>query len=177
MIRPTLLFICLTLCAAGAHAERADRDKPVNIEADRATADDAKQVHVFEGNVVLTQGTLVIKTDKLVVAQDNAGYQHGTATGGPNGLAYFKQKREGRDEYMEGVADRIEHNARSEKSEFFGHAWIKSGQDEVKGQYIIYDAKTDRYTVTNGPNGTVLPSGSQSQERVRAVIHPKNQTP
>ena len=155
-----------------AHAERADRDKPINLDADKITVDDAKRTHVFEGNVQLTQGTLVIKADKIVVSQDANGYQVGVATGGPGGLARFRQKREARDEYIDGEADRIENDAKAEKSELFGHAKMRSGQDEVRGQYISYDGKTENYLVSNGPNGTTAPGAKA--ERVHAVIQPKN---
>lgn len=162
----------LLLGISSAHAEKADREKPVNLESDRVFVDDAKKTHTFEGNVVLTQGTLVIKADKLVVVEDGGGFQKGTATGGPNGLAWFKQKREGKNEYVEGEAERIEHDSKTERSEFFNKAHVKSGNDDVRGQYIIYDAKAENYTVTNGPNGTV----SQGKpDRVRAVIQPRSQ--
>jgi lipopolysaccharide export system protein LptA len=76
------------------------------------------------------------------------------------------------DEYIEGEAERIEHDAKAEKTEFFGRARVKSGLDEVRGQFISYDARTEQYVVTSGPNGTRAPSGSR--ERVRAVIQPRN---
>jgi len=167
-----LLPLFAFLVSTAVHAERADREKPVNLDADKITVDDARKVHVFEGNVQLTQGTLIIKADKIVVTQDANGYQAGVATGGPGGLARFKQKREGRDEYIEGEADRIENNAKTEKSELFGHAKMRSGLDEVRGQYIAYDGKTENYIVTSGPSGTVLQGGKG--ERVHAVIQPKN---
>ena len=56
-----LLCCALLALAATAGAEKADRDKPVNLEADRVTVDDAKQLATFEGNVVLTQGTLAAR--------------------------------------------------------------------------------------------------------------------
>ena len=67
---PLALAALLSLAAAPSHAERADRGKPVNIEADRVTVDDKNKIHIFEGHVVLTQGTLTIRSDKLVVSQD-----------------------------------------------------------------------------------------------------------
>lgn len=168
-----VFFSTLMLCAAAAaHAERADRDKPVNLEADKITVDDVRKTHVFEGNVQLTQGTLIIRTDKLVVTQDANGYQTGVATGGPGGVAHFRQKREGRSDYIDGEADRIENDARTDKSEFFGNAKILSGLDEVRGQYISYDGRTEKYVVTNGPNGSVVSGGKP--ERVHAIIQPKN---
>ncbi len=167
--------LCLvSLWAAGpALAERADREKPVNLEADRITVDDIQKVQVFEGNVQLVQGTLVIRTDRLVVTQDAEGFQHGTAYGGANGLARFRQKREGKDEYIDGEAERIEYESKAEKAQFFVRAMVRSGLDEVRGQYISYDGKTERYLVTSGPDGTSAMTAGKP-DRVRAVIQSKS---
>ena len=154
------------------HAEKADREKPLNVEADRVSMDDINKVQIFEGNVVLTQGTLQLRTTRLVVTQDADGFQKGIATSGANGLARFKQKRDGSDEYIEGVAERIEHNAREDKTEFFVRAWVRSGLDEVRGQYISYDALTEKYLVTNGAGESKNATGVP-QARVRAIIQPK----
>jgi lipopolysaccharide export system protein LptA len=171
--RRICLPILLAAALAGpALAERADRDKPVNIEANRISVDEAKKIHVFEGNVQLVQGTLIIRTEKLVVTQDAQGFQKGVAYGGADGLARFRQKREAKNEYVDGEAERIEHDARSEKSELFVRAHVTSGLDEVRGQYIAYDGKTENYVVTGTPGGTAAAGGRQ--ERVRAVIQPKN---
>lgn len=160
------------LAATIARAEKADRDKPVNIEADRVSVDDVKQTQVFEGNVQLVKGTLIIRAERIVVTQDEDGYQRGVATGTPSVLPRFRQKREGVDEYIEGEGERIEHDAKAEKTEFFNRAWVKSGLDEVRGQFISYDARSENYFVTSGPNGTRAKPGSG--DRVRAVIQPKN---
>lgn len=162
----------LTALALPAHAEKADRDKPINLEADRVSMDDISKVQVFEGNVILTQGTLQIRTSKLVITQDADGFQKGVATGGANGLARFRQKRDGSDDYIEGEGERIVHNARDERTEFFVRGWVKSGQDEVKGHYISYDALTEKYLVNNGAGDTKTAIGAP-QARVRAIIQPK----
>ena len=163
---------CMALAPQFALAEKADRDKPVNIEADRVSVDDVRKVQTFEGNVQLAKGTLVIRADRIVVQQDDDGYQRGVASGGSSSMPNFRQKREGLDEYIEGEAERIEHDAKAEKTEFFGRARVKSGLDEVRGQFISYDARSEQYVVTSGANGTKAPSGSR--ERVRAVIQPRN---
>ena len=160
------------LAATAARAEKADRDKPVNLEADRVSVDNVKKVQIFEGNVQLVKGTLIIRAERIVVTQDDDGYQHGVATGTANVLPHFRQKREGQDEYIEGEGERIEHDAKTEKTEFFNRAWVKSGLDEVRGQFISYDGRSETYVVTSGSNGTRAKSGSG--ERVRAVIQPKN---
>lgn len=167
----SLLLLVGGLCAASsAHAERADRDQPVNLEAARVTVDDIKRTHVFEGNVVLTQGSLVIRAAKLVVTQNADGFQKGVATGGENGLARFRQKREGLNEYIEGEGERVEYDSRAEKAEFFNRAYVKSGMDEVRGHYISYDGRTEQYFVTAPPGS----SPNSKEGRVTAVIQPKN---
>lgn len=162
----------LMLVASAAWAEKADAEKPLNIEADRVSVDDVNKVQTFEGNVQMTKGTLIIRAERIVITQDDAGFQRGVATGSGNVLARFRQKREAVDEYVEGEAERIEHDARIEKTEFFNRARVKSGQDEVRGQFISYDARNEQYVVTSGPDGTRAKPGSS--ERVRAVIQPKN---
>jgi len=163
-----LLCCFVAALAAPAAAEKADRDKPVNLEADRVTIDDARQTALFEGNVVLTQGTLQIRGDRMEVRQDKDGFQHGTTWGGP---AQFRQKREGYDEYIEGWAERIEYDGRAESMQMFNRAQLKRGQDEVRGNYISYDAKSEFFQVTGGATAAAPndPGG-----RVRAVIQPKS---
>jgi lipopolysaccharide export system protein LptA len=172
----TRFLFCAALLAAApfCRAEKADRDKPVNLESDRATVDEINKVHIFEGNVTLTQGTLVIRSDKLVVQQDAEGFQKGVATANPGNLARFRMKREGKDEYVEGEGERIEHDAKTEITKFFNRAWVKSGQDEVRGQFILFDGLKENYSVTSGPGGTVVPG---RDSRVRAVIQPKSKAP
>jgi lipopolysaccharide export system protein LptA len=162
----------LMLATTTAWAEKADANKPVNIEADRVSVDDVKKVQIFEGNVQLVKGTLIIRAERIVVTQNDDGYQHGVATGTGGSLPTFRQKREGLDEYIEGEGERIEHDAQSEKTEFFNRARVKRGLDEVRGQFISYDAKTEQYFVTSGPDGTRAKPGSN--DRVRAVIQSKN---
>ncbi len=161
------LALCL-LPFSGALAERADRDKPVNLEADRVTVDDIKQVATFEGNVVLTQGTLVIRGNRMVVQQDGDGFKTGIAYGN---LASFRQKREGFDEYVEGYAERIEYDSKAEKVQMFNRAHIKRGNDDVRGNYISYEAQTEFIRVTGG--GKQAASANNPEGRVRAVIQPK----
>ena len=173
MIKTSLAL--LLLLPLTALAEKADREKPINLEADRVSMDDIKKVQVFDGNVILTQGTLQIRTNKLVVTQDADGFQRGVASGGPDGLARFRQKREGSDDFVEGEAERIEHDARAEKTKFFNRAWVRSGKDEVKGHFISYDALSEKYLVTSAGGDTKSANGA-AQARVRAIIQPRSKT-
>ena len=76
-MKAKLLALCLLLAALPTVvlAEKGDREKPINVEADRVSIDDIKKVQIFEGNVVMSQGTLQLRTSKLVVTQDADGFQ------------------------------------------------------------------------------------------------------
>lgn len=151
-------------------AESADRNKPIHLESDRVFIDDVQQISVFEGKVKLTQGTLTIHADKIVVTQDRLGYKHCTATGK---TASFRQKHEGTDEYMEGYGERIEYDTRAETVDFFGQARVKREQDDVKGDHISYSTRTEVFQVSGDPDKAEGPN----KGRVHAVIQPKSKEP
>lgn len=161
------LCACCLALAGAAQAERADRSKPINLESDRMRVDDVQKTSVFEGSVVMTQGTLTIRADRITVRQDKDGFQYGTASGNP---ATFRQKRDGADGYIEGEAERIEYNGKLDRVEFFNHArLLREPADEVRGNYISYDARTEFFTVSGGAPGV----GGSPGGRVHAVIQPR----
>lgn len=157
------LFCLMLLVSPLCHAERSDRDKPVNIDADQVIVDEAKQISTFTGQVLLTQGTMAIRGDKVVVLQDSAGFKHGTAYGH---AASFRQKREGLDEYVEGSAERIEFDTRADTVDFHGKAKVTRARDEVRGAHINYNLKTEIFQADGAAAGG-------APQRVHAVLHPK----
>ena len=118
------LCFSLSFVATAAIAEKADRNKPIQLESDRATVEDVNRkestrISTFTGNVILTQGTLKIKADKLVMKEDLNGFRHATATGN---LVTFRQKRDGLNEYVEGWSERAEYDSKADKIELGGIA-------------------------------------------------------
>jgi len=157
--------------AGAAQAERADRTKPINLESDRMHIDDAQKTSVFEGKVVMTQGTLSIRADKVTVRQDKDGYQYGSASGNP---AIFRQKRDGAEGFIQGEAERIDYNSKLDRVELFNRArLLREPADEVRGNYISYDSRTEYFTVTGGAGPS---AGGSSGGRVHAVIQPRGAT-
>jgi lipopolysaccharide export system protein LptA len=173
-MRAELLLAGLLAFSSPAWSEKADKDKPVNIEADSLKVDDSRKVAVYEGHVVLTQGTLMITADRIEVRQDDQGFSNGDAAGKP---AFFRQKLDPKPgtkpeagaEYAEGWAERIEYDGRSDKLRLVGQARLKRGEEELRGNLITYDGTTSFYQAQGSISG--------SPGRVRAVIRPKNSTP
>lgn len=148
--------------ASAAHAERADRSRPVLLDADSVHFDDVKKTSVYQGNVVLSQGTMTIKADRIDVSQDQRGMTSGEAVGAP---VHFKQKMEGRPEFMEAEADRVVYDADTGLLKLIGSAHLKRGDDELRGSLIVYDTKTERYTAQGSGEPGI-------KGRVHAVIRP-----
>jgi lipopolysaccharide export system protein LptA len=168
------LLLALTGLTLGAHAEKGDRDKPVNIEADDdGSVDLLKQVVVFKGNVVITQGTMTIRAARVEVRQTPEGFRAATAFGGGSRPASFRQKRDGVDEYIEGLAERIEYDGTADVVRFLDNATVRrlrggSVADETTGNLITYDNVAETFSVTRKP----APSPSNPSGRVRAVLTP-----
>ena len=161
-----ILFVPILMVGLSvpAFAEKADREKPVHLEADNVTLDDIRKVSVFDGNVLLIQGTLMLRADRLEAKQNSDGLQNVIAKGSP---VSFRQKREGADEYIEGFSSQVEYDNVEGVLRLIGDARLRKGGDEIRGAQITYDAKTEFYKVI-GQKGEPGASG-----RVRVIIRPK----
>lgn len=165
----------VALAGLPAHAEQADRSKPMIIEADQTgTLDLQKQTLVATGNVVVSKGTMKIRADRIEVHQTPAGYDIATAYGTPGHPATFRQKREGVDEYITGEADRLEYNGVKDTVRFVGNAAVRRLRgatlaDEITGNLVTYDGTTEVFRVSGG----ATPSASNPGGRVRAVLTPR----
>lgn len=169
-----LLCVVCALGAGTASAEKADKNKPMNIESDALRYDDLQQISVFTGNVVLTKGTIVIRGARVDVKQDPEGYQFGVAFAEPGKRAFFRQKREGVDEYIEGEGETIEYDGKTDIVKFIKKAEMRRLRgatlaDLTTGDVVVYDNNTDVFTVDGGaPKGTTGGRG-----RVRTMLTPK----
>jgi lipopolysaccharide export system protein LptA len=166
---PAMVCLLLLSHAVLSFAEQADRQKPVQMEADRVTVYDASQTTTFEGNVQMRQGTLLIEATKIVVIQDKKGFSQMTAVGQ---LAHFRQKRDGVNEYAEGFGERIEYDNNTETVNFFGQARVKREGDDVRGEHIVYSTKTGVFQVFGSSDKN---PDTPKKGRVTIVIQPKNQ--
>lgn len=172
-----LLLLACVCVAPAALAERADREKPMNAEADALRYDDARQTSVFSGRVVITKGTIQIRGAQVEVRQDPQGHQFGIVLAGPGQPASYRQKRDKVDEYIEGEAQRIEYDGRADQVKFIGQAVLRRYRgttlsDETAGGVIVYDNQTEVFRVDGGPASA---SPSNPSGRVRATLAPRSQ--
>ena len=168
------LFI-LALCAAAwapAQAEKADRSKPLTIEAEQSGSIDLiKQVVILNGNVVVSQGTMAIRAERMEVRERPDGYRAVVALGSAGKPADFRQKLDSPGETIEGHAERIEYDGRGDVVRLMGNAQLRRLRgglpaDEASGSVITYDSGNETFSVQGG-------SSVPGSDRVRMILTPK----
>jgi len=184
---PILLLAALACTFGVAHAEKADRAKPMNIEADALRHDELKQTSVFSGRVVMTKGSIVLRGARLDVRQDADGYQYGVVTAEPGKRAFFRQKRDtlpgAPDEFIEGESEVIEYDGKADNVRFITRAELRRYRgavlsDEITGAVIVYNNLTDVFSVDGKRTATNAAGDAPAPgSRVRAVLAPKDPPP
>lgn len=176
---PFLIVSLLTLAfAAGpALAEKADRTKPMVFTADKeGRLDGVNQRTELSGNVVITRGTLLLRAEKVDVRETRDGYHQAYASGTTGRQVSFRQARDIPGEAIEGVADQLEYDTRTETVRFIGNANVRRTRgaavaEEVTGAVIVYDSRTEVFTLEGG-SASPNPNG-----RTRIVIMPRAENP
>jgi lipopolysaccharide export system protein LptA len=164
------LALLLGLAAPLAHAEKADRDKPIQITANKGFLDQIKGVTEWDGDVVIVQGTLLIHADHVRVTQDAKGNQVMVGTGR---IVTFRQKADDtpdhKNVWIEGQASRIDYNTIDHTAVLTSNARVKKGTDLLIGDVITYNTETQIYQSQGGGANTV------NKGRVTVILQPQKQ--
>lgn len=173
-----LVLLAAWLATGSAWAEKADRFKPLNVEADQpGKIDLLNQYVVFNGNVVVTKGTMTIRAGRIEVRETPDGYHSAVAIGAATKPATFRQKRDGVDEWIEGEAERLEYDGKTDTIRFVTNAAVRrlrgnTVADEIAGNVVSYDSIAEVFSVSGGAAATPTNPGG----RVRAVLTPRDGT-
>jgi lipopolysaccharide export system protein LptA len=166
--------LAVGLGAPWSVAENTDRQQPINYSSDTGDVNYQTKIGSLAGNVVITQGTLTIRADRIVFRQNPDNSMSATAYGNP---VSFRQKRDGSDEYFEGYAQRAEYDGTKQFLELFDRALLKRGQDEIRSSYISYNAATELFKAEGRGGGTAAADPGGVDARVRGVFQPKSDSP
>ena len=170
-----LLGLCASLLAMPSHAEKADRDQPMNIEADSMRHDQARQLTQFNGKVQATKGTLVLRAARMEVQQDTQGRQVARLWAAPSERVFFRQKREGVNEFTEGEAEQITYDNQADVVTLNQRAEVRILRgnqlaDQLNGHTIVFNNTSEVMTVDGQAT-------SGAGQRVRAILTPRNTPP
>jgi lipopolysaccharide export system protein LptA len=169
----TAVAIFVLAAASPAHAEKADREKPIRYSANTLDGNEADQTVLLSGKVEVTQGTIVLKADRVVLKQQPDGTYNVTATGKP---VTFRQKMDNSDEYVDAQALRVEYLGSKDLVELYDQSWIRRGKDELRGNFLTYNSATGAFA-GRGTWPLSGPSAQGGDGRISGVIQPKPKEP
>lgn len=170
-----LIPLALVLALPAAQAEKADRLKPFVFSSDKTGLVDAvNQRTELLGNVIITKGSLLLRAEKVDVRETRDGYHQAFASGASGLPVSFRQARDIPGEAIDGVADQLEYDTRTETVRFIGNATVRrlrgtAVAEEVTGAVIVYNSRTEVFTLEGG-SASPNPNG-----RTRIVMMPRAQ--
>lgn len=151
----------MLLLAAPAEAQKVNIDQPITIEADRATISEKQGVSTYNGHVVLTQGSIKITADSIIVHHEQGQLTHVTAVGKP---VQYDQQGKTAEEDIRGQADTMEFFATEQRLLLIGEAKLSQGGNVFSGNQIDYDTRREVVSATVSESGT---------QRVHVTIQPR----
>ena len=175
LVRPrgaAVVAFAALLAVAPAHAEKADRDKPINFSADDASGINYEtRSGSLKGNVVITQGTMTVRADRIEFKQNPDNSLSATVYGNP---LSFRQKKDAADEFYEAYAQRAVYDGQKELLELFDRALLKQGTDEIRSNYISYNTSSGAFKAEGRPDQPGPAAGPGA--RVRGTFQPRGDT-
>jgi lipopolysaccharide export system protein LptA len=166
--------VCALAFAGAVLAEKTDREKPISFTSDDGEVNYEKRAGTLKGNVVITQGTLTIKADRIDFKQNPDNSLSATAFGRP---LSFRQKRDGEEGWYEGWAMKADYNGQTEQLELFDNAILKRGADEIRSNYISYNAATELFKAEGRVATTPgVAADAARNDRVRGTFQPKSES-
>ena len=155
-----LLFALLCTPLTGL-ALSSDRSKPIDIQADKLNINDNQHISIYQGNVVMRQGSLHIQADKITFRFNQKNdLQRLEIEGSPATLKQLNNKNEP----VSGTAQKITYTDNQLLLELTGNAQFNSNSDTIESEWITINTETE-----------ALKAGSpEGDSRVRMLIQPKN---
>lgn len=155
------VVIAGTLFAASltAHAVTGDTDKPIHIDSDQQSLDMDSNVATFTGNVIVTQGTIKINADKVVVTRPGGEQGKEVVEGFGNPATFYQMQDNGKP--VKGHASKMRYELQNDYVVLTGNAWLEQLDSNIKGDKITYLVKEQK-----------MQAFSEKGKRVTTVLVP-----
>lgn len=154
-------MIVLFTISTNTYALENDREKPVHISADKVTINEKTGISNYIGNVKISQGSMILTGEKVIVYQPDGKLDNIIVTGSP---AQFKQLSDINNQEITATAKELKYQTIDEKLILTGEASLKQGQNSFTGHKIEYDTRNSTVTAN---------TDSDKKQRVNAIITPK----
>jgi lipopolysaccharide export system protein LptA len=161
-LRASALALLLALVAApvAVQARSSDRSKPMDIDAGASDYSlDDRRPTVLSGGVMITQGTLDIRSSRAEITQRGGDPVRAVLTGGP--VRLNQQLDDGTP--MSATANRVDYDLTTEVVVFTGNVNVRQPRGSLSGERVVYNMRTGQ-----------VQSGGKDAGRVKMRILPRN---
>lgn len=166
MLKFLLILTLVCVLSSISHARSDDNEQPIQISANSAELNDKSGVSIYRGDVVMIQGTTILKGDKITVHTDNNAVSRIIALGD---LATYQETTDDGD-IVYAESEEMIHNANENKIELFRQAKITQLGNVIRSEYIKYltdqglidtGTKKDRVNITIIPQSKLFNDDAQ----------------
>ncbi|MCU7797620.1 MAG: lipopolysaccharide transport periplasmic protein LptA [Candidatus Thiodiazotropha sp. (ex Myrtea spinifera)] len=140
-----------------------DRDQPMHLEADSVSIDEGTGISLYQGNVVITQGSLKLWADRLWIHRRDGKTDKLISEGQPT---RFQQTTDEQEE-VRGHALRAEFYVDRDELLLFDDALLEQGPDQFRSDRIIYNRTSSQVKAGTSADG---------KQRVQVIIEPRKKT-
>ncbi len=163
-VKSILATAFLLLCSITAIALPGDRLQPIKIESNRAEHNDKLGTMVYQGNVVIRQGSILIRASKVTVYSTASKANRVVCIGSP---AHYQQKPDGDKGLILASANTIEYMLDSDQIHLIDNASLEQDGTTITGERIDYDIARE-VVKAKGDNA--------GKQRIIMVIPPSSQS-
>lgn len=153
----------MILCSSNAFALKSDSNKPVQIDADHATLDEKQKQTVFDGNVIITRGSLIVHATKGTANQDIAGDRVIDLYGSP---VIFQQLTDDGKQVI-GQCNHFNYDTKTGLAILTDRARVRKGKSIIIGDKLTYNTKTEIYSAISDLGSGVT---KKSTGRVTVIL-------
>jgi lipopolysaccharide export system protein LptA len=156
-----LLATGLLLAPAYSFALKSDQAQPMHLEADSVEIDDEKGVSLYQGNVIITQGSFKLWADRMWIHRQAGKTEKILAEGNP---ARFRQLMDETNEEVRGRARKASIVLDRDEVQLVEEAVIEQGKDSFSSDRILFVRSKSLIKA-----GAIV----EGKQRVQVVIEPK----
>lgn len=162
------------LCsAASAYALPDDWQQEMVILSDHAELDRKAGVVIYEGNVILTQGTLRIESERLLIIRTDNTLEKAVAEGTAKKPARYQQQINPGKPLTKAHGQRIDYFARQREVNIQGNAQLQQDGNLFSGERILYDMTKETVSASGGTSTSGQTGGTGEKQRIKVVIQPQ----
>ncbi len=161
LIHSIVVLLVVLVLVVPVYALQSDSEQEVYVEADTADLDEAKGIGVYRGDVLIKQGTMEIRGDKVTIETKNRKFNSLTSVGKP---AKFQQQLELNQSPVFGEAKTIHYSIVDGILTMRKKAKLTRDGDVFSGNYLRYDTINETVKAKRAEDGS---------ERIKIIIQPE----